>query len=154
MKPYSNLQEIFNIAYLGLAKQNWRRAMSITDGGRPACAYRGNDGLKCAIGHCVPDELVTEGTTTKTVHRLLNGYLTGMESEWTEKPNAEWNELFKNVSFSALQELQHCHDHACAGGDATVDVTDLNDKGHMKNRLHRFAERFYLTIPQLELETI
>lgn len=39
----------------GLAGQNWKQ--STTTGGKyGGCAYRGGDGLKCAVGHLIPDD--------------------------------------------------------------------------------------------------
>lgn len=43
-------QEIFDLAFNGLRAQGFRQ--SAEEGG---CLYRGPDGLKCAIGHCIAD---------------------------------------------------------------------------------------------------
>lgn len=48
------LQEIFSTAFIGLRNQGFERSMAF--GG---CMYRGEGGLKCAIGHCIPDEKYT-----------------------------------------------------------------------------------------------
>lgn len=45
-------QEIFDLAWNGLKAQGFERSTSWT--GR--CAYRGDGGRKCAIGHSIPDE--------------------------------------------------------------------------------------------------
>ncbi len=45
-------QEAFDKMATGLAGQNFRRSMN-PDG---KCAYRNPAGLKCAIGHLIPDE--------------------------------------------------------------------------------------------------
>jgi hypothetical protein len=45
-------QDFFNRAVAGLASQGFERAIS--DGN---CAYRGENGRKCAIGHLMPDGL-------------------------------------------------------------------------------------------------
>lgn len=47
---YRTRQEIFNVAYRGLASQGFRR--STNDMG---CAYRGDGGRRCAIGWCISD---------------------------------------------------------------------------------------------------
>lgn len=46
-------QEVFNRALYGVRAQDYKQ--SINENGY--CAYRGNDGLKCGIGHCVDDDL-------------------------------------------------------------------------------------------------
>lgn len=49
-------QEIYNNALFGIRGQNYAR--SATVGGR--CVYRGDRGLKCALGHSIPDSEYTE----------------------------------------------------------------------------------------------
>lgn len=44
-------QAMFNAAYIGLAGQGFERSFVEGEG----CMYRGRDGKKCAIGHCLPD---------------------------------------------------------------------------------------------------
>ena len=44
-------QEIFDKALFGIRGQGYQR--SVSDFG---CAYRGHNGLKCAVGHCIDDE--------------------------------------------------------------------------------------------------
>jgi hypothetical protein len=149
MKPYESLQEIFDKAYVGLAKQNWRRAITITAGGQVACAYRGENGTKCAIGHVVPDEMVTADIGTKSLYRILTGYTHDDPSGQQEKHFPEWNELFKNIPLSALCSLQACHDNARLPTNY-ADITDLDNPKHMKRQLESFAKRYELTIPVLE----
>ena len=50
-----NNQEAFTIVRRALLKQNAQSRKS--DG---HCAYRGNDGLKCAVGHLIPDTCYRE----------------------------------------------------------------------------------------------
>lgn len=46
------LQKIYNTAMSGLSAQGFQRAV-----GEPEfCRYRAESGLKCALGHCIPDE--------------------------------------------------------------------------------------------------
>src|SRR5687767_5712675 len=49
-------QTIFNAMWTGLSGQGWKR--SIADG---SCLYRGPGGLKCAVGHLIPDALYDPG---------------------------------------------------------------------------------------------
>lgn len=43
--------------YDGLKSQEFQRSMFVSPrNGREMCAYRGTDGLKCAIGHIISDE--------------------------------------------------------------------------------------------------
>ena len=52
---YKSLQTIFDKVALHLIKQ---KAKAIKAGGSedPLCAYRGDDGLKCAVGALIPDD--------------------------------------------------------------------------------------------------
>jgi hypothetical protein len=49
-------QDLFNQAYIGLRNQNWQQSISYV-GREPVCRYRSEVGLKCAVGHCIPDNL-------------------------------------------------------------------------------------------------
>lgn len=63
-----NLQQIFTTITTALIKQG---KPSTTEDG--SCKYRGPDGLKCAIGHLIPDNLYTptiEGLSFRHKHVL------------------------------------------------------------------------------------
>lgn len=47
-------QEAFDRAARGLAGQGFEKSLSVSG---DKCLYRGAGGLKCAIGHLIPDEL-------------------------------------------------------------------------------------------------
>jgi hypothetical protein len=67
----SDLQELFNASYTGLKGQGFQKSVTMTTGvllsfeqspnsdsyHTELCQYRGSNGLKCAIGHVIPDEL-------------------------------------------------------------------------------------------------
>lgn len=45
-------QETFDVVCKGLAAQNWQQSVNRSG----TCVYRSPKGLKCAAGHCIPDE--------------------------------------------------------------------------------------------------
>lgn len=49
-------QDLFNQAYNGLRNQNWQRSINVVND-TESCRYRSETGLKCAVGHCIPDNL-------------------------------------------------------------------------------------------------
>jgi hypothetical protein len=125
--PYKNLQEVFDKAWLGMKSQNWERATS-QDG--LGCEYLNKDGKKCAIGHCVPDELIIHGDN--------GGFVVGaIISVFFEEPR--WRELFANVDLNQLRDLQNCHDKYYGHEKETFDV-----EAAMRN----FAAERGLTIPE------
>lgn len=88
-----NNQEAFNIAARHLLKQGRRSVIEP----QLSCAYRGADGLKCAVGALIPDELYEprfEGIGVGTL-------------KWKEPT---FREHFAGVSVWVLNELQHVHD--------------------------------------------
>jgi hypothetical protein len=48
------MQEIFNKVWTGLKAQKFERSTFRAD--QLICAYRGEEGRKCAAGHLIPDE--------------------------------------------------------------------------------------------------
>ena len=53
-------QEAFDIAAVGMIKQGARSLVDPGPDGSNACAYRGEDGMKCGVGFLIPDELYDE----------------------------------------------------------------------------------------------
>lgn len=84
-----SLQEIFNIAYLGLASQGFEKSVGLTS----SCAYRGKDNHKCAIGYCLSDEDYNEEMEGRTALSDIVYYA-----------------LKTNVNPDTLVEMQRCHD--------------------------------------------
>ena len=63
-------QEVFNLVYAGLRNQGFRSSLNVTH----RCSYRGQDGMKCAIGHILDDDFYDpkiEGCGVKFVLDLL-----------------------------------------------------------------------------------
>lgn len=114
-------QAILNTAYLGLAGQGFR--VSLDDG--EGCAYRGIDGLKCAIGHCIPDDRYSPDLEGNRAYarRIVRAL-------WFAPDDLS----IQDKSF--LDGLQHAHDEA-------------NDQNPMRGRLEAFAKDYGLTIPDL-----
>lgn len=115
-----NRQELFNMAYVGLAKQEFvpSRDTSVTFG---HCLYRGPNGRKCAIGHCIPDDK----------------YMPAMESEGV-------------VSISkVIQEVAGIEAADIWFADGLQKIHDLSDKDNMRNRLEAFAVENNLSIPEV-----
>lgn len=112
-------QEIFDEVVKGLASQGFKQSLlPEKDGG--GCAYRGDHGRKCAVGHLIPDEKYSKAFEGDSV--------------------AEYNiqEVLKSEGYEDacfLDQLQHCHDsgHTPEG---------------MRIRLRSEAERLGLTIPE------
>lgn len=67
-----NKQQVFDKVALHLLKQNARSLAKEASGGAAQgdCAYRGENGLMCAVGCLIPDDLYdpeTEGTTASNI---------------------------------------------------------------------------------------
>jgi hypothetical protein len=89
-------QEIFTTVATHLLTQ---RAKSLRDNG---CAYRGENGTKCAIGCLIPDDIYTLKIEGASIHGLLQG---------THKKilPANFRSLFVNHE-NFLTQLQRLHD--------------------------------------------
>lgn len=118
------LQEIFDKVYLGMESQGWRKStrMVAATSLHPAvecCAYRGENGLKCAAGQLIPDELYDVefedqafySDDFKIIHNKLD---------------------LTEVQINFVSMLQNAHDN----------YTDI------KRRFEDIAQLFILTIPE------
>lgn len=112
----NTLQEIFNIVSLHLLTQIKRSTKHLKNSWFSACAYRGENGLKCAAGVLIPD----------------NEYQPEMECKF-------WDELVKenyveNKFVVEIAELQFIHD---SNSEETTD--------YLKTELIKFAKLHNLT---------
>jgi hypothetical protein len=112
-----NNQTAFNTVVKHLVKQNWQRSES-SDGN---CAYRGRDGLMCAVGCLIPDEKYR----TSWDYGGGIGVLTLM---------GDYPDLFPNVDHDLLNKLQKFHDSEMF----------VNNIDHNKYRLRKIADHFKL----------
>lgn len=110
----ASYQELFNIMWTGLENQGWKRSM-IKD--TKICAYRGGNGRKCAIGHCIDDDnaYCWEGVSINTINR-----------------RADLNIEPERLTF--LMDCQRSHDGAILDGE-------------MEEIFRNIAKKYNLTIP-------
>lgn len=115
-------QEIFDVAYKGLASQGFRQSRSSNIGG---CAYRGENGLKCAVGHLIDDANYSEG-------------LEGLAANDSSVLHAA---RLSNYHADLLEDIQDAHD-----GD---DFLSSVKPEWMKARLSDVAAKHGLQVPEV-----
>lgn len=94
---YESNQEVFNTVAEHLIRQRRRSMIRAGRSNQETCAYRGEDGLRCAIGACVPDDVqFPEGRPISVV--MLN---------WIEHYRLVFG---PGVSIDLLKGLQDIHD--------------------------------------------
>lgn len=116
-----NKQEIFDKVYLGLKSQDFKPSMLGT-----SCAYRGKDGLKCAVGHLIPDELYDptwEESGGTAVYNLPSNV-------------KQFLGIFNQEDLEFIDGLQWVHDSCEFSED------------DMQTRLKNFASEKGLTVPE------
>lgn len=105
--------------------------------GRPAkqkhfCKYRTEDGLSCAVGCRIPDEMYTDDMEARNASYLIDGFNDGKYSLPSELP------AYKDM----FTELQRVHD-----GWPNVGSLEhpMYHKGDLDEELQRVAIKFGLT---------
>jgi hypothetical protein len=131
--PFENLQQVFDKAWNGMKAQGWKRATGWTGIG---CEYKTKDGLKCAIGHVVPEEFVAHGSDGSCD---VAGRVTGLILRYSE-----WSDLFANLNIIDLQALQECHDHYFIKPNDEEGIAGVYD---VEAAFRKYAEKYSLTIP-------
>ena len=117
-------QEIFNLVVEHLFKQ-----------GRPAydghrgCMYRTHDGLRCAVGVLIPDDLYDPAFETNKADTVIQELFDADLADWREHKNL-------------LLSLQRVHDNCFRDPDGTFNTTDLT------RNLLNVAERYCLEYPR------
>lgn len=121
-----NAQETFDTVVNHLIKQGRRSVISLNDplrGPFKQCAYRTPEGLKCAAGILIPDELYSPRMEMSNVFSVVR--------KWPEV-----REHFGDVD--VLYELQTVHDNV-----ASWDENGLSPIGRLK--LNDVASKFSLS---------
>lgn len=114
-----NTQEAFTTVARHLLSQKERALKSNPNNPlSPICAYRTEDGKKCAVGCLIPDELYLKEMEDLPVRRLILDF-----------PSIA--QLFKDVDGSLLKKLQYLHD-------------DPIETPYWAIQLRHFAEEFNL----------
>ncbi len=125
--PTPTKQEIFPKVVTHLRKQGQR---AVADG---HCKYRTSDGLSCAVGCLIPDELYTFNIEGASVTAAISGF--------TEKNNRLLGEILRSLGIgrehrTLLSDLQNLHD-----GSYVL---------HWESGFLRIADAHGLTIPPCE----
>ena len=88
-------QEIFNTAVAGLHSQGFERSVNSTG----QCLYRTDDGKRCAVGWCIPDDKYSPNIEYKNVGSIMIS---------KNIFDLKVNDNFEGIWF--LDRLQECHD--------------------------------------------
>ena len=96
------MQEVFDTAVIGLLKQGVKSA---EPGNPSACRYRGEGGLKCAVGFLIPDELYDDSIECCEVSN--NAVLELLDKCGVPTTTAGTTKL--------LEQLQEIHDYRPVG---------------------------------------
>lgn len=120
-------QEVFNKVYTHLLTQmepckSTSLACIMDEEGNPIaeCAYRGPNGLKCAIGCLIPDSLYSRSMENNSIKHLID-------------TNLSIKNLFSSASEDLLIHLQFIHD------EYSVES--------WKSSLEELAQEHNLTVP-------
>lgn len=116
-------QEIFDAAYRGLAAQGFMQSKASDENG---CAYRGDGGKKCAVGHLIPDDKYKEELEGCAADDANVMVAAGLSSSYGK----------------LALDIQGAHD----GPDQKFYVSP----DQMKDRLAAVAARHSLTVPQVQ----
>ena len=106
-------QEAFDRMVNHLRKQGKKSVHEITR----TCLYRHPDGLKCAVGALIPDELYKPDFETRTASDVF-------------KLSTHLNSLFVHDIYLLLDRMQEIHDFA--------------EPHHWEERFKEVAEEYYL----------
>lgn len=117
-------QEVFDYVIGHLVSQG---KQSIQMEGREPCAYRGDNGLKCAVGVLISDEVYNDGMEGNSVDGLIKKFpreclITG---------------IIKHKDI--LDDLQHMHD----------SLSTWQNQDSFSHAAQRIADLYNLTVPEI-----
>lgn len=124
MHKLPSAQEVFNLVVNHLFTQG-RPAY---DGNR-GCMYRTHDGLRCAVGVLIPDDLYDSSFEMNKSDTIIQELFDADLADWREHA-------------ALLLDLQMVHDNCLRDPNETFDTTDL------AIRLRAVAKNFSLEYPR------
>jgi len=125
---YTN-QSVFDVCGTALLEQGKKSEEFFINKSCPngvmGCAYRGRNGLKCAIGHLIPDKFYIPEIENISVDAALDIL------ERKSASHYDWvTETFRSVDYDLLNRLQ--------------DVHDTTDPHHWDDELYHISKDFEL----------
>jgi hypothetical protein len=140
----ADAQKIFNIAYLGLASQGFKQSLSSS---KATCAYRGRDGLKCAIGHVIKDDALAIALDDSLGYlpEQKSGYPISSLLTGRHPLDMKVQEIFDSSPefIDFLRKLQNVHDRV------PVDWIKGTIPELMKRNMEAFAVTYKLSVPAI-----
>lgn len=97
-------QKLFNTVVTHLRKQNCKATLEclLNSGQTNSCAYRGDNGTKCAFGCLIPDELYNASMENQLAYRVIIKY-EGLKESLDKSFGKGW-------SSDLIASLQTIHD--------------------------------------------
>ena len=129
-------QELFNKMYLGVVKQGKASYSSSLAN----CVYRGIDNLKCAIGHCIPDD--------KYMPDFENCGIKTLFYHENDKIKSTIHSIFQEEDLQFLIDVQYYHD--TANVEAQCSKNDSLFVEYFKEQMQDVAYMYNLTIPKVD----
>ena len=102
-----NNQQAFEGMIAGMRRQGWERSVVVQKNGISSCQYRGEKGLRCAVGHLISDDTYKAGMELDCLHVVYDSI-----------PELD------GVSIDLLQGMQVLHDRVLLQleKDSSVDI--------------------------------
>ena len=120
-------QQAFDKALFGIRAQGYARSYINGRG----CSYRGANSTKCAVGHCIPDELYTPELDSA-----------GESTDWFSIVFRHGNHpaiwLLSDCNGNFIADMQDIHDTNLS------DVTDDNGVSEFESSMKMLAEQYTL----------
>jgi hypothetical protein len=114
-----NTQEAFTTIVTHLAKQA-KKALSVGDGSASYCMYRSPEGLKCALGCLIPDDLYEPAMDSGM----------GMQASLLLDRYPALKKVLSDVDVQMLGDMQFLHD-SCIVSEWGTDARVMADRHHL-----------------------
>lgn len=126
-------QEIFDKALFGIRSQNYQQSLKVFGKFKNyACAYRGENGTKCAVGHCISDK------DANLWDSLYSSAGSAIDDIFTlNETKGSYFKYFTEDQLEFLQKLQHIHD------------TQLSGSGNFELGMHELASEYQLNYKEI-----
>jgi hypothetical protein len=125
-------QQAYDKALFGIREQEYEQSASA--GG--TCAYRGEVGTKCAVGHCIDDETAIKWDEGVVYSSGVICYKVSDIESLYKFDKETYLKFFQESDIQLLQKLQGVHD--------CIPITDRGNGQYFEAMMQEIAEDFNL----------
>ena len=119
-----NKLKILDIVMKGLSEQNWQKSVKVLTDGIPSCQYRGDNGLKCALGHLIPDSVYHRDMEAVPMRDVFYSHIEEIILKMFQPDKTRMDPVERDQWRRFCASMQSLHDDVLINEDGSTNMKD------------------------------